>query len=88
MNQIIVRALIALALVHATSKSQADEISDQQQAQAVQQIQATQQAEQMQEYGRQASEDWEAQQPAARGRAIREEYLERQAFEKSITGGE
>jgi capsular polysaccharide biosynthesis protein len=86
MKSVTIVATLVASLV--TYYVKADEYTDQQQLQVLQQIQQTQQFEQMQEYGRQATEDYENQMPEARGRAIREKYMERQAYEQAITSGE
>jgi hypothetical protein len=79
---------ILLLIAIATGEANADEYDEQRQTAILQQMQQTQTQEYLQEYNRQAEADWEAQQPEARGRAIREKYMEREAFENAITGGE
>jgi hypothetical protein len=77
-----------LLLIAIATTAQADEYDIQRQTAILQQMQQTQTQEYLQEYNRQAEADWEAQQPEARGRAIREKYMEREAFKNAITGGE
>jgi hypothetical protein len=77
-----------LLLIAIATSAQADEVDIQRQTAILQQMQQTQTQEFLQDYNRQATEDWEAQMPAARGRAIRERYAERRAYEDATTGAE
>ena len=75
-----------LLLIAIATTAQADEYDEQRQTAILQQMQQQQTTEFLLDYGRQASENFEAQMPEARGRAIREEYIERKAYEQAITG--
>jgi len=80
MKSIALTATILAALV-AYQDTRADEYTDQQQLQVLQQMQQQQQTQFLIDYGRQSEADWEARMPEARGRAIREKYAERRAYE-------
>ena len=76
MKSIAIALTLTAALV-AYNDTRADDTTDQAQLQVLQQ----QQTQFLLDYGRQSEADWEARMPAARGRAIREKYAERRAYE-------
>ena len=83
MKSIAIALTLTAALV-AYNDTRADDTTDQAQLQVLQQ----QQTQFLLDYGRQSEADWEARMPEARGRAIREKYAERRAYENLMNDGE